>query len=123
MKQRRLNKKLNMKTRNLLITLGVAALTTANVMAGDLALSPRASDHQANTIPGTNTDPNLTAAIPRGISPRLAESKVTIVSGKETKTSPALLCSQKMSGTPKMVNACAEHPGADMPCCSVAANK
>jgi hypothetical protein len=92
-------------------------------MAGELALSPRAADHQTKTVPGTNTDPNLTSAIPRGISPRLAESKVTNVSGKETSTSPAMICSKKMSGTPKMVSACAEHATADMPCCSVAANK
>ena len=112
-----------MNIRNLLITFGVAAIATVNVMATEVALSPRATDQQAKIVPGTNTDPNLTAAIPRGISPRLAESKVTTVSGKETKTTPAQYCARNMSGAPKMVAACAEHPGADMACCSVAANK
>lgn len=125
MKRRQIKLKLKMKmnTRNLFITLGVAVMATVNVMAAEVALSPRASDHQAKIVSGTNTDPDLTAAVPRAISPRLAENRIKIVDGKDTTVSPSFLCVQRMSGTPKMVSACADHPGAAMPCCSVAANK
>ena len=112
-----------MKTRNLLIALGVATLATVNLLAADTYLSPRAKDNQIKVISGTNTDPNFTAAAPRAVSPRFAENQLKTVVGTEAAVSPALLCVQRMSGTPKTVAACAEHPGVPMPCCTVAAAK
>jgi hypothetical protein len=112
-----------MKTRNLILAFGVAVLATVNVMATDTYLSPRAKDNQIKVVSGTNTDPNLTAAAPSAVSPRFAENQIKTVAGTDAAASPAMNCAQKMSGTPKMVTACAEHPGADMPCCSVAANQ
>ena len=112
-----------MKTRNLLITLGVASLATVNLLAADTYLSPRATDNQIKVIAGTNTDPNFTAAAPRAVSPRFAENQIKTVVGTEKAVSPALVCAQRMTGSPKAVAACAEHPGAPMPCCTVAAAK
>jgi hypothetical protein len=109
--------------KNLLITLSVAAIATVNVMAADTYLSPRAKDNQIKVIAGTNTDPNFTAAAPRAVSPRFADNQIKTAAGTEIAVSPALLCAQRMSGSPKAVAACGEHPGADMPCCTVAANK
>ena len=112
-----------MNIRNLLITFGVAAIATVNVMAGEVALSPRATDNQIKVVPGTNTDPNLTAVGLRSTSPRFAENQIKTVAGKDTSVNPSMACARHMSGTPKAVTACAEHPGAEMACCSVAANK
>lgn len=114
-------RKLKMNIRNLLLAFGVAALATVNVLAADTYLSPRAKDNQSKVISGTNTDPNLTATAPRTVSPRLAENRIKTVAGTETAVSPALLCTRRMSGSPKAIVACAEHPGAPMPCCAVAA--
>jgi hypothetical protein len=112
-----------MKTPHLLITLGVAAFATLNVMAADALLSPRAADNQIKIVAGVNNDPNLTATGLASASPRLIDNRVTTVAGASTAVSPSLTCTRKMAGTPKMIGACAEHPGAPMSCCSVAAGK
>jgi hypothetical protein len=112
-----------MKTRNLLITLSVAALATINVMAADAVLSPRASEQQIKIVPVTNTDPNLAASRPFAVSPRALDNQVKTVAGKSDAVTPSLNCVRNMSGTPKAISACADHPGAPMPCCSVAATK
>jgi len=31
---------------------------------------------------------------------------------------PSLTCTRKMAGSPKMIGACADHPGDTMSCCS-----
>ena len=109
-----------MKTRNLLITLGITAMATFNLMA-DVALSPRAIDNQSKVIAGTNKDPDRTAANPLPASPRFFENQIKTVAGKDT--SAAASC-HEMNGSPKEIGVCAEHPGASMPCCGgSAANK
>jgi len=111
-----------MKTRNLVIISAVTALTTVNLLAADAALSPRASEHQTKIVSGNSTDPNLTAANPLPASPRLLDSQAKTAAGKDTTMTPS--CARNMAGSsPKTVGACAEHPGAAMPCCSVAASK
>jgi hypothetical protein len=119
----RQNRKLKMKTRNLLITLSVAALATVNIMAADAVLSPRAAENQIKILRSTNTDPNLTASRLASASPRALDNQVKTVAGKSDAVSPSLNCVRYMSGTPKAISACADHPGAAMPCCSVAATK
>ena len=109
-----------MKTRNLLITLGVAAMATINVMATDALLSPRASANQSKTIAGPNNDPNLAAPGLASASPRLLDNQSKTVAGKSTGESSSAVCVRRMAGTPKMISACADHPGAPMSCCSVA---
>jgi hypothetical protein len=109
-----------MKTRNLLIVSAVTALATVNLLAADVALSPRASDHQTKIVSGANTDPNLTAANPLPASPRFLDSEVKTVAGKDTTVAPS--CAQ-MNGSPKDIGVCAEHPGASMPCCGGGAAK
>ena len=113
-----------MNTRNLLIISAVTALATVNLLAADVALSPRASEHQTKIVSGASTEPNLTAANPLPSSPRLLENQSKTVAGKDTTTDPSSMCARKMAGSsPKAVGACAEHPGASMPCCSVAASR
>lgn len=115
--------KSKMNTRNLLITLTVAALATANVMAVEPLLSPRASNQQSKIVSGVNEDPNLAAPGLASASPHLVDSQTKTVAGKNTGESPSVKCVRHMSGTPKMIGACAEHPCAQMPCCSVADSK
>jgi len=112
--------KLKMKTRNLLITLSVAAFATINVMATDALLSPRASEQQPKFVSGVNTDPNLAAPGLTSVSPRFVDNQSKTVVGKSTGTSASAVCVRRMAGSPKMVSACADHPGAPMSCCSVA---
>ena len=110
-----------MKTRNLLIVSAVTALATVNLLAADVALSPRASEHQSRIDSGTTTDPDRTAANPLPASPRFLDNQTMTVVGKDTTVTPS--CSRDMNGTPKEIGVCAEHPGAAMPCCSGAATK
>ena len=112
-----------MKTRNLLITLSVTALATINVLASDALLSPRAAENQIKISSATNNDPNLAAARWNSASPRVLDNRIKTVAGNSSGVSPSLECVRYMSGTPKIISACADHPGAPMPCCSVAAAK
>jgi len=112
-----------MKTRNLLITLTVTALASLNVMAADALLSPRAAANQSKIVAGPNNDPNLAAPGLASASPRLIDHQPKTAVGVSTGVSPSTVCVRKMSGTPKMIGACAEHPGAPMSCCSVADTK
>lgn len=115
--------KLKMKTRNLIITLTVAAMATANIMASEALLSPRASEQQSKIVSGVNTDPNLAAPGLVSTSPRLVDNQSKTVAGKSTGESPSAVCVRRMAGSPKMISACADHPGAPMSCCSVADKK
>ena len=108
--------KLKMNTRNLLITLGVAAFATINVMASDALLSPRGSEQQPKFVSGVNTDPNLAAPGLASASPRLVDNKSKTVAGKSTAVT--MSCGKYMGGTPKMIGVCAENSGAAMSCCS-----
>jgi hypothetical protein len=112
-----------MKTRKLLITLSVTVLATVNVFAADALLSPRAAENQIKIVPATNTDPNLTAAWSSSASPRVLDNEIKTVAGKSTAVTPSFNCARYMSGTPKAIGACADHPGAPMPCCPVAVAK
>ena len=113
--------KLKMKIRNLLITLGVAAITTFNVMAGEL-LSPKASE-QPKVISGYNADPNLAVTGLQSASPRVVDSQTKTVPGKSMQVTPSLTCTHHMAGSPKMIGVCAEHASDKMSCCSVAPAK
>jgi hypothetical protein len=112
-----------MKTRNILIALSVAVFATINVMAGDAFLSPRATEQQIKTAPGISADPNLAASGVTSTSPRLLDNQVKTVAGVDSTVSPAMNCTRYMGGTPKQISACADHPGAPMPCCAVASTK
>jgi hypothetical protein len=112
-----------MKTRNLLIALSVVAMTTVNVLATETLLSPKAVG-QSKAVSGYNTDPNLAATGLQSASPRVLDSKTKTVAGKSTEVTPSLVCARRMSGSPKMIGACAEHAtDATMSCCAPAAAK
>jgi hypothetical protein len=113
-----LEMKLNMKIRNLLIILGVAATASFNVMAGPL-LSPKAAD-QPKTVSGYNSDPNLAATGLKSAPPQIVASQTKTVPGKSTQVNPSLTCTRHMAGSPKMIGACTEHASDNMSCCSVA---
>jgi hypothetical protein len=106
-----------MKTRNLLIALSVASLTTVNVLAADVLLSPKAST-PSKTVTGYNSDPNLAATGLQSAPPRVLESKTKVVPGKSVEVTPSLTCTRKMAGSPKMIGACADHAtDSTMSCC------
>ena len=113
-----------MKTRILLLTLGAAALTTftLNVNASETLLSPRDAGNQIKHVAGIANDPNLinTTGIVI-VSPRAAGNQATTVAGSNTEQTPAMACARIMSGNPKTVQACAEHPGTMPGCNTVAA--
>ena len=115
-------KKLIMKTRNTLMMLSVAVMTTVNALAVEPLFSPKASE-QTRTVSGYNSDPNLAATGLQSAPPRVLESKSKTVAGKSTEVTPSLLCTRRMAGSPKMIGACADHHGDPMPCCATSASK
>jgi hypothetical protein len=106
-----------MKTRILLTTLGVAALTAITFNTNGALLSPRAMGNQINTIAGTAHDANLVAA-DQGLAlpPRATGNEIAPTAGTNGSVNPTLAC-RSMAGTPKSIQACAEHP-ATMPGCA-----
>ena len=106
------------------MTLGVAALTTItfNAIASDALLSPRAAGNQITRVAGVNNDANLVKLdVYATVAPRAVGNQIAKVAGTNNGATAAT-CS-KMAGTPKAIAACAEHPGAPMPCCVVASAK
>jgi hypothetical protein len=112
-----------MKTLNLLTLAGVALVAAAlNVSAAD-ALTPRAKENQLKAIKGTDASPNLAAPGQNfAATPRSVENRITTVAATGTDADPAI-CAKHMTATPKEVAECASHPGAAMPCCTVAVTK
>jgi hypothetical protein len=109
--------KLNMKTRILLATIGVAALAaiTLNVNAGAPLLSPRAQGSQIKVAPGTAAArPAFTT---QAVSPRALGNQTKTVAGVANDVNPATQCSRHMTVSPKAIQACAANP-ANMPCCT-----
>jgi hypothetical protein len=111
-----------MKTRNLLIALSVAAMATINVLAANPLLSPKASI-QPKTVSGYNADPDLTATGLQSAPPHVVESKTKTVPGKSSEVTSSMICSRRMSGSPKMVAVCAQQPCGTMSCCAPPAAK
>lgn len=112
-----------MNTRNLLITLSVAALSSINVMASNVLLSPRALDNQPKAAVADNSDVNLAAPGLASASPRVLDNQVKTVPGKSAAVTPSMACTRHMAASPKIIGECADHPGAAMPCCAVAGGK
>lgn len=101
-----------MNTKNWLLTIGVAALTTMsiNALADDGPyLSPRAAGNQIKHYHGVYNDPNLvnTTGI-EIISPRAAGNQIKMVAGTNTETTPAAVCRSTMTGSPKAIQRCIE---------------
>ena len=110
-----------MKSRILLPILGLAALVAAlNVNAGETYLAPRVAGNQIKQVSGIANDPNLinTTGIVV-VAPRAASNQAASIAGTTTETTPAMACARTMSGNPKTIQACAEHPAA-MPGCNPA---
>jgi hypothetical protein len=109
----------NMKTRNLILTLGTAALaaTAFNLTAADALLSPRAAGNQITRVSGTAN--NVSSSKPAGVtaSPRASGNQASTASAPSRGRNLASVCQKNMAATPKTVQACAEHPAAAMPCC------
>jgi len=116
--------KVNMKTRILLATIGVAALAamTLNANASDAYLTPRAAGNQIKYFAGKYNDPTLvnTTGIVV-VSPRAAGNQARITAGTSTETTPAMACVKMMAGSPKTIQACADHPATMAGCNPVTA--
>jgi hypothetical protein len=109
-----------MKTRNLILTIGAAAFAaiTINATASDALLSPRAAGNQIKTVASAANDVNLAAANATTISPRAAGNQLRTTAGTSNDVNPVIACAKNMSGSPKAIQACVEHPGT-MPGCSM----
>jgi hypothetical protein len=105
-----------MKTRNLLITFGAAALTaiTINATASDALLTPRAAGTQIKYASGTANDvsPAATRCL---VSPRAAGNQIKKIAGTNNDANAATACAKSMAGTPKQVAECTSHT--TMPAC------
>jgi hypothetical protein len=118
----KIKKKINMKTRILLTTIGVAALAaiTINVNASDALLSPRAAGNQIKAAPAATADGNLVAANQDStVSPRSLGNQTLTVASVANDVNPVMEC-HKMIASPKAIQACAEHPTAMSGCCKPA---
>ena len=106
-----------MKTRNLLITLGVAAFAaiTINATAGNAYLSPRAAGNQSTHVSGVANDVNLVNTTGITISPRATGNQIAAVAGQSSDVNAAVACAKTMNGTPKAVGECTSHT--TMPSC------
>jgi hypothetical protein len=103
--------KQNMKTRNLIMTIGVAALAaiTINVSADQVYLTPRAQGNQIKHFDGRYNDPNLIDTWhAEVITPRAAGNQATTVAGVANDVNPAMTCARTMNGSPKAIQACIE---------------
>jgi hypothetical protein len=122
MKRHQKLKKQNMKTRNLLMIIGVAALAaiTINVNASDALLSPRAAGNQIKVAPAVAGDRNLVAANQDStVSSRSLGNQTLTVASVANDVNPVMEC-HKMIASPKAIQACAEHPTAMSGCCKPA---
>ena len=109
---RRKQKEKIVKTKNWLLTIGVATLTTMTMNAladGGPYLSPRAAGNQIKHVAGTNNDPNLVNTT--GIvflSPRAAGNQLTAATSTPNDVNPAAVCAKTMTGSPKDIQKCIE---------------
>jgi hypothetical protein len=105
-----------MKTRNILLSIGVATLTaiTISAIAGDIALSPRAAANQIKTGPGIAVA-QAAPATGSALSPRAAANQTPTVAGGANDVNPAMNCRHDMAASPKAIQACESNPV--MPCC------
>ncbi|MFZ0827233.1 MAG: hypothetical protein WAO02_07400 [Verrucomicrobiia bacterium] len=106
-----------MKIRILLTLIGVATLASIafNTNAGSTLLSPRALGNQIKVDPGVMAA--QPAAVVQSGSPRAIGNQTRTVAGVANEATPAMACISNMSGNPKTIQACAEHP-AIMPGCN-----
>jgi hypothetical protein len=114
-------RKMKMKTRNLLLTLGatILAAITINATASDTLLSPRAAGNQIKHASGTANSVNAVAANTATVSPRAAGNQIAKVAGTSNEVNPAIACAANMNGSPRAIQACVEHT--TMPGCNAAA--
>lgn len=118
MKRRPNRKKDNMKARFLLLTIGAAMATvTFSASASDALLSPRAAGNQIKQVSGLVNDSTFAGTTAIAVAPRVAGNQIAKVSGTNSEVTPAAACARNMSGSPKTLQACTEHPGA-MPGCN-----
>ena len=119
MKRHPIKKKVNMKTRILLTTIGVAALAaiTLNVNASDALLSPRAQGNQIKVVPGITAAQPAPAA--QSVSPRALGNQITTVASVANDVNPVMEC-HKMIASPKAIQACAANPAGMSVCCKTA---
>src|SRR6516162_9533004 len=109
-----------MKTRILLTTIGAVTLTAITFSANAQLLSPRSTGNQIKHFAGTYNDPDL-VAVDQGLAlpPRPLGNQIATTAGTNGGVNPTVACVNNMGGSPKTIQACAEHP-ATMPGCTVA---
>ncbi|HTY87028.1 MAG TPA: hypothetical protein VMB80_06155 [Candidatus Acidoferrum sp.] len=108
-----------MKAQILLATLGAAVLTTItfSANAGEALLTPRAAGNQIKNVPAEAMGATVFTA--QLVAPRALGNQTKNVAGTSIETTPATACVKRMTGSPKAIQACSDHP-ATMPGCNVA---
>ena len=109
-----------MKLQVLLLGAVVAAFSFT-AFAADAPFSARAAANQPKVVSSTTETPANTlvyvdATSPTPISARAQANQTKVVKGTDSDANSTLAC-RKMSGGPKAINACMEHPGT-MPGCN-----
>jgi hypothetical protein len=111
--KRCLNKKINMKTKILLLGAVVAAFSFST-FAADALLSPRAKENQIKVVSSSTEIPATTIAYvdstsPALLSPRAQGNQIKVVKGVFNDRNPYLECRNTMTGSPKAVTECSSH--------------
>ena len=99
--------------KNTILLLGAVALAAMTLDAADYKIthSPRAADNQIRRVAGTDTGVVLVKTDKTVLqSPRVASNQINIAAGAANETNPALACRSMMTGSPKVVAACADNP-------------
>ena len=106
-----------MKTRILLTTVAAVAFAaiSINVSAGEALLTPRAAGNQIKIVSGIAAA--QPAPVTQSTSPRALGNQTATVAGVANEVTFTVACVSNMSGNPKTIQACAEHPGT-MPGCN-----
>ena len=81
-------------------------------------LSPRAAGNQIKHVSGTANDPDL-VAVDQGLAlpPRAAGNQIATTAGTNGSVNPTVACAKNMAGSPRTIQACAEHPATMPGCC------
>ncbi len=104
-----------MKTTKVLLLGAIVTAFTYGTFAGEPLLSPRDKENQLKqvnsaTVAPTTTIAYVTPTSPTLLSPRAAGNQIQVVKGTNNEVNPALTCRSMMSGSPKVVAACADNP-------------
>lgn len=107
-----------MKTKLLVLSV-LSATFTFSALADGVSLSHRAAANFPATRSVAATPVTIVTYVSstKSISPRAQANQTKVISNAVADSASTLACTKKMSGTPKTIQTCTEHP-ATMPGCN-----